>query len=309
LTELFFDMVWRVVRALLILALVAGVGVLLVTTRPLWVEETRAILVDRTALSFAAGLIVNLFGLALIGLLWLTVCFRPPAVVLGLIFVAANLAGLAVVGDEIGRKIEQRIHTQWQRPWRPVVGVVVPGAVIAFLWVLGSCFSFFAYLGALVLTSLGIGAFLVKVLKLGEPQPTAVAPVQESGSPVETSVGGMAEKSEVAEPVEVAVPTDAVTPVAVSEAQPESSVAAEMPEVETRRAEVPMPSAVVDDFTKISGVGPVFDQRLKAAGILTYADLAARTPTEIAEIIQWSQARVERSEILEQARRLALGTA
>ncbi|MFN3334874.1 MAG: NADH-quinone oxidoreductase subunit E, partial [Caldilinea sp.] len=59
--------------------------------------------------------------------------------------------------------------------------------------------------------------------------------------------------------------------------------------------------------TKINGVGPVFDQRLKEAGILTFADLAVRTPAEIAEIIKWSQSRVERSEIIEQARRLAMG--
>ncbi|MCB0146860.1 MAG: hypothetical protein KDE01_04340, partial [Caldilineaceae bacterium] len=67
--------------------------------------------------------------------------------------------------------------------------------------------------------------------------------------------------------------------------------------------------ATVDDFTTIAGIGPVFDQRLKDAGIRTFADLAARTPAEIAEIIKWSPERVERSEIIAQARRLVQGDA
>jgi predicted flap endonuclease-1-like 5' DNA nuclease/cytoskeletal protein CcmA (bactofilin family) len=342
LTEIFFEMVWRVVRAVLMLALVAGVAVALLTLRPAWVEETRAILVDRTALSFAAGLIANLFGLALIGLLWLTVCFRPPAVVLGILFTVVNLAGLAAVGDEIGRKIEQRIRTQWQRPWRPVVGVVAPGAIIAFLWVLGSCFSFFAYLGALVLTSLGVGAILVKVLKLGEPTtPAPLAPaaakpdvtMDDAGDGVtapatamqrstETQVEPPLAETQVEPPLaetQVEPPlaeTQVEPPLAETQVEPPLAETQVEPPVEIESTEVIEPEAPVDvvserpaaapdDFTQINGIGPVFDQRLKAAGVTTFAELAARTPAEIAEIIQWSQARVERSEIIEQARKLA----
>ncbi len=40
-----------------------------------------------------------------------------------------------------------------------------------------------------------------------------------------------------------------------------------------------------DDFRKIAGIGPVLAQRLWNAGILTYDDLARRTPAEIAAIL------------------------
>jgi len=65
--------------------------------------------------------------------------------------------------------------------------------------------------------------------------------------------------------------------------------------------------AEADDFTRIIGIGPVFDQRLKAAGVRTFAELAAYTPGEIAAVIGWPQTRVERAEIIEQARQLAQG--
>lgn len=40
-----------------------------------------------------------------------------------------------------------------------------------------------------------------------------------------------------------------------------------------------------DDFQRIAGIGPALAQRLWSAGILTYEDLARRTPAEIAAIL------------------------
>lgn len=312
-TEIFLNLVARVLRALLMLGLAVGVAVGLIALRPAWVEETRSILVERTALSFATGLIFNLFALALIGILWITVCFRPPAILLGLLFAAINFAGLAAVGDELGRKIEDRLNVRWGQPWRAAVGVMLPGAVIAFLWILGSCFGFFAYLGALVLSSLGVGAILVKVLKLGEPQPT-IAPARSTAVPAQAPAEPAADTGEAvrsAEPVEPVATTGAVPPSeAPVEAVTSEPVTAEVvtpePAAPMRSDETVVAAPAVDDFTKINGIGPVFDQRLKEAGILTFADLAARTPAEIAEIVKWSVARVERAEIVEQAQRLAM---
>ena len=287
--EMFLGLVWRVIRALLVLALAAGVAVLFYVWRPQWLEETRIVLVERTALSFATGLLFNLFGLAVIGLLWITVCFRPPAVLLGLLFGAINLAGLAVAGNEIGLRIGQRFKEQWVMPFRMILGILVPGAFIAVLWVLGSCFGFFAFIGALALTSFGTGALLVKFLKLGEARGPEAAPLAPM-PPVPPSA-----------PAKTAAVEQPVAPAEV--------VAAEsQPEVASDELVVAGP-ATVDDFTTIAGIGPVFDQRLKDAGIRTFADLAARTPAEIAEIIKWSPERVERSEIIAQARRLAQGDA
>ncbi len=43
--------------------------------------------------------------------------------------------------------------------------------------------------------------------------------------------------------------------------------------------------AAPDDLTKIEGIGPKIAQTLAAAGIATFADLAQKTPEEIAEVI------------------------
>ena len=134
-------------------------------------------LVERTALSFATGLLFQPlrpgghrpavdYGL-----------LPPPAVLLGLLFGAINLAGLAwpatrsacasasasgAVGDALPA----------------ILGILVPGAFIAVLWVLGSCFGFFAFIGALALTSFGTGALLVKFLKLGEARGPETGPTR-----------------------------------------------------------------------------------------------------------------------------------
>ncbi|MEA3337155.1 MAG: DUF4332 domain-containing protein [Chloroflexota bacterium] len=41
-----------------------------------------------------------------------------------------------------------------------------------------------------------------------------------------------------------------------------------------------------DDLTVISGIGPVFQDRLRQAGIVTYAQLAASTPDQVREAIK-----------------------
>jgi hypothetical protein len=59
-----------------------------------------------------------------------------------------------------------------------------------------------------------------------------------------------------------------------------------------------------DDFRKIDGIGRVFKQRLWDAGILTYEDLARRTPEEIAAVLA-PMAGISPEHIASQARELA----
>src|SRR5215831_12590248 len=59
-----------------------------------------------------------------------------------------------------------------------------------------------------------------------------------------------------------------------------------------------------DDFRKIDGVGPRFEQRLWDAGIFTYKDLARRTPEEIAAVLA-PMAGISPEHIASQARELA----
>jgi predicted flap endonuclease-1-like 5' DNA nuclease/cytoskeletal protein CcmA (bactofilin family) len=297
--QLFWALLGRVLMGVLVLGVAALVAILLLKWRPELVESTRRTLVERTALAFAAGLIFNLFGLAIIGLLWITICFRPPALLLALLLAAINLAGAVVVGDELGRRLEARLGSRWPQPWRTVIGIGAPGAVIAFLWIIGSCFSFFAFLGTLILMAFGVGAILVKFLKLGEPGAPAPAPV----TPKTTSAAAPAETAAAAAPPPVPTPVAPPAPVAPPVAEERvSAPPAIAPEPAAPPAE-PLPAE--DDFTLIAGIGPVFDQRLKAAGIRTFGELAARSTAEVAAIIQWSESRVERTQIIAQAHSLA----
>ena len=68
------------------------------------------------------------------------------------------------------------------------------------------------------------------------------------------------------------------------------------------REMLPMAQA---DFTLIEGIGPKLSQRLHAANVRTFADLAGLPPETLAGILGWSSERVLRSNILDRARRLA----
>lgn len=46
------------------------------------------------------------------------------------------------------------------------------------------------------------------------------------------------------------------------------------------------------DFTRLKGVGPTFNKRLKDAGITTFAALAAMTPDQISATIGWPPERI-----------------
>lgn len=62
----------------------------------------------------------------------------------------------------------------------------------------------------------------------------------------------------------------------------------------------------VDDLEQILGIGPVYAQRLNAAGIYTYADLAQQTPDHVREITGISLRRTaEAAEWIGDARRMA----
>jgi hypothetical protein len=60
-----------------------------------------------------------------------------------------------------------------------------------------------------------------------------------------------------------------------------------------------------DDFREITGIGATYERRLHDAGILTYQDLAARSPEQLAEVTGVSAARIASENWTGQARRLS----
>ena len=56
-----------------------------------------------------------------------------------------------------------------------------------------------------------------------------------------------------------------------------------------------------DDLTRLAGIGPVFSERLRDAGITTFSQLAALDEEQIAEALDWSASRVARERLRERA--------
>jgi predicted flap endonuclease-1-like 5' DNA nuclease/cytoskeletal protein CcmA (bactofilin family) len=303
--------VGRVLTALLLVGLFVAGAAAVTALRPGWTSDVQGVLGRQAALSFATGLIANVLMLAVIGFLYITICLRPPALLLGLGMLAFNVAGMAAVGGEIGTRLSERMSGQWTPTSRTALGVVVPGAIIAFLWTIGGCFGFFANMGALLLGSFGVGAILVKALNLGTQTPAAAPPVTEAPVTEAPVTEAPVTEAPVTEPSAAEAPaTEAGQWWAPADAAAEG---VPVPESST----TPVPAGQADpaaregdeagqaDFTRIEGIGPKLSQRLHAANLHTFADLGALPPETIAGILGWTSERLLRSRVLEQARELA----
>lgn len=89
---------------------------------------------------------------------------------------------------------------------------------------------------------------------------------------------------------------------------------AELPDLPSRLPEAavealaPTAASLVDDLTRIEGIGPVYNRRLQAGGIPTFVALAAADPVRLAEIIQpQSWQRLNYEDWIEQARLIVAG--
>lgn len=212
--------VGRTLTGLLLLGLFVGGAAAITAFRPRWTDEIQGVLNRQAALSFATGLIANVLMLAIIGFLYITICLRPPALLLGVGLLAFNVAGMAAVGAEIGGRLSERLSGQWTPTARTALGVFVPGAIIVFLWAVGGCFGFFGNMGALLLGSFGIGAILVKALNLGNLTPGTPATRTPGGDPAGAA----------GQPAPAAATTAPVSPPPITPAAP---AAADIPAART----------------------------------------------------------------------------
>ena len=244
LVERWVGFMGRLAAAGAMLLLLAGGAAAVVSLRPVLAGEVHSALRRQPALSFAAGLLVNIVGAAIIGFLFITICLMPFGAVLGLVLLVVNVVGLSATGPLVTERLPFRVGGS--SALRAAVGVAVPGAFIALLWLLGGCFTFFGFVLALLGGSFGLGAFLVKVLKLGEPasapppSPAAAAPgAVEPVAPAPENPAAAAEPAPAAEAVAESAATapGAVEPVAPA---PENPAAAAEP---APAAEAPAESA------------------------------------------------------------------
>ena len=83
------------------------------------------------------------------------------------------------------------------------------------------------------------------------------------------------------------------------------------PKTEKKAAEAPAADAGPDDLKQLKGVGPKLEEKLHAAGVTTFAQIAAWGPEDIAEMDDKLsfKGRIERDGWVEQAKTLAAGGA
>jgi large subunit ribosomal protein L21 len=90
----------------------------------------------------------------------------------------------------------------------------------------------------------------------------------------------------------------------VSSAAP---VAAPKPAAKAKAAPAPAAAAGSDDLKQLSGVGPALEKKLHAAGVTTFAQIAAWTDADVAAIDEQLsfKGRIEREGWIAQAKELA----
>lgn len=106
--------------------------------------------------------------------------------------------------------------------------------------------------------------------------------------------------------VKAAIGAGSVSGAAVAAAAPAKAPAKKAAPKKAAKAEAP---AGADDLKKLSGVGPALEKKLLAAGVTTFAQIAAWGEADIAEFDEKLsfKGRIEREGWVEQAKELAKG--
>ncbi len=294
----------RLIVGAIFIAAVVVLAAILFNVRPDVILPLQPVLRQQTAFSFVVGLVVNLVLLALIGLLVATLCLAPVALIPLLVLLALNLVGWTVVSQIVGDRLSAYLKTTIQPVASVGLGALVLTAPMALFWAFGGCFRPVAYLIWLLASACGVGAALVHWFKLGRsaemaPAPSPLTPI-EPGTPSSPTPT----KDSPAEPPAADVAAPEVTTTSTLPTSAVLVVPVEPPPP-AQQPQPPAPAVADDDFTVIKGIGITFDRRLKAASIHTFAQLAALTPEQIAEIIGWTAQRVLADDLVGQAQSLA----
>jgi predicted flap endonuclease-1-like 5' DNA nuclease/cytoskeletal protein CcmA (bactofilin family) len=161
----FFDSVFGFFARLVVAILITALTMLLVGglyyLRPQLIADTRARLKDQLALSVVIGGVANLTLLFLAGMLAITICLLPLALVPMLVLLAVNVVGWAVASQIVGERIASAVNQEVQPALTILVGALVLTGICALLWAFGGCFRFIAFLLVFAISSLGTGAALL----------------------------------------------------------------------------------------------------------------------------------------------------
>lgn len=276
----FLNFIWRLIRAFLLTLLFTGLATLVYWLFPKPVDNISAVLDENFALSFAVGLVAMVAVLGLSFIFGITIILICLSVLLIAGLAAVGLTGFTASSVWLARRIGQAWPEQNRFGLHPILPVTASAFVLSGLvfldWAISVCLGIIV---GLVVFSPGVGAILVHQSRRygrgrGTTPPTPPAPPAPPLLPQPVS----------------APPADRAD--AAAEPGPDAESGAES-------------GGAADDFTRLHGIGPAFQKRLHAAGILTFAQLAALTPDEIGEIIGWPAERVIQDQLREQAAALA----
>ncbi len=396
----FFEGVVGFIGRIFMAALLTAFAMLLVGglfyLRPQLIADTRKRLNEQLALSAVIGVLANFTLLILGGLLAVTICLLPLALLPMLALLAVNVVGWAVASQIVGERISSAVKQEVQPILTILIGALFLTGISALLWAIGGFLRPLAFIFVLVVSSLGTGAVLVPWINRRRnsdgteggstvdvpptpPTPSGgpVGPVSPDNEFVDTDVAApidylTAEEINVAReqpPTEesqmttgkksdrrastspstvdnaaeqdIDAPIDYVTAEEINapEKKPSassgqstsgsapnprtsstSSTSANTPtEGDVIEQDVSEPLDYVtaqeinttdalsegDDFLQIKGIGPAYARRLKEAGYMTFAQLGAASPEEVAAAIGWPADRVRRTEVVDQAQMLA----
>ncbi len=281
---------WRLVRAVLWTLLITGLVVLIVWLAPAQVKQVAETAEAEPALSFAVGLVVSLVIAFLSMGLFATICLAPAGFLLSSLLAIAGLLGWAATAWWIGEKLAALSGDGALTRIPALVYVALTALILTgiafFFWALLACVGFIL---GLLLIAPGVGGVLVNLARRTRRKDDGPA-LLAADTPVE-----QVEPADGAE-------SDSPTPGTFASGD---NLGLTESERNALQAGAGIPSAEPADFTRLKGIGPAFDLRLKAAGITTFAALAALTPEEISDIIGWPPERVVRDELREQAAALS----
>jgi predicted flap endonuclease-1-like 5' DNA nuclease len=291
-----FGFILRLIGAGVLTVIVTLLAWLLYTARPDFVRKVRATVEEQLALSFAVGAIVNVGLLFVTFLFFFTICLIPFGLATGFLLLVLNIVGWSAISLWVGERLSTYAKSSAQPIAYFILGVIVTSGAVGLLWAFG-CWRTCIFLVALLASAPGVGGVIVPWLKLGgQPWPASgsinpAAPVAPMPPSATTNVEPFTTPP-ITTPL---TQTEAGAPVTTL-VEPVSSSAA----TET----FTNPIAEVD-FTRIRGISLAFDQRLKAAGIRSFAQLAAMTPEALAAVLGSPVEQVVSDDILGQAKALA----
>ena len=319
-TPWFLVFLGKIVQAFLWTLLITGLILLVDWLLPKQVEAITQTAERETALSFATGAIAVMGSAILVAILTITICFALLALPLLALLALVMLCGWTVTCYWLGRRLDELLAGQGSLSLNPLISVglcsLAITGVTTFSWAIFPCLGFIM---ALLIGSIGTGAVIVHVARgsgrrssgvsaggSDAPGPTAVAtaPNSAEASPSDTPADTSQAHSPDLYDMQAEANESLVEEPVGTEEEPSSpaSVVPSYTEVPPADSDAP---AEPDDLTRLAGIGPVFSERFRDAGITTFSQLAALDEEQIAEALDWSASRVARERLRERAEELA----